>query len=181
MVGSACGFSHQAVAFSVREAGEINACLTDQVGQFTGRQSGVDVLLSAGIEFRTQSFVFFCDTWHDGHCIDVLGSVLHPLRAVGLRQRTVHADGRLAGRKMRQQFRVERFGVFLPAGAARCELGKSFLAAQAFHKLRRFFPYGDVCREFRVPTVREAQCLEGGQHLPSSHSSDRQAKASPSA
>ena len=78
---------------------------------------------------------------------------------------------------MRQQFRVERFGVFLPAGAARCELGRSFWPPKRSTNSDASSICGICCRDFRVPTVREAQQFpEGGQHLPSSHSFDRQAK-----
>lgn len=169
--GGTSGLAERAIEVLLRHAVEVNVALFEHVGELTGGEAEVDILVGAVAELRTGALALLGQAGHDGHADDILALHADLRGEVVLGDGAEHALGRLGGRGMAEQVGEVLLVEGDPGGAAAGEhrhldiLVASEELLHAAEELGAFLHDGEVGAPVGVEDIVEAETAQGSGHL----------------
>lgn len=169
--GSTGGLTERTVEVFLGHAVEVDVVLLEHVGELTGGEAEVDILVATVAEFGTSALALLGEAGHDGDDDEVFALHADLRGEVVLGDSAEHTLRRLGGRGV-----VEQVGEVLlvegdPSGAAAGEerqldvLVASEELLHAAEELGAFLHDGQVGAPVGVEDIVEAEAAEGSGHL----------------
>ena len=169
--GGTSGLAEGAVEVFLGHAVEVDVALLEHVGELTGGEAEVDILVGTVAEFGTGALALLGQAGHNGDAYDILALHANLRGEVVLGDSAEHTLGRLGGRGMTEQVGEVLLVEGDPSGAAAGEHGHLdvLIASEEFlhaaEKLGAFFHDGEVSAPVGVEDIVETEAAEGSGHL----------------
>ena len=170
------GFTEDGIEVFVGETREVDTRVLDHSGKFANGKDCVDVGETVVFKLVSACLELFGGTRHYRNDVDIFGVDTRFFGIVGFNKRAEHLVRRFAGGEVRDEFGIEFFAVFDPAGRAGGDHRESTAVGETTDKLGAFFHYRKVGGEVGIEYLIEAEATERSGEFSGNGSTYREAE-----